>query len=208
MSSDDSPSARLRSMRRRAWLVELSSLFALAISALAFALGVYQARLMNEQTRLMQTEARASVWPYVSIGYAISDEAGENGGYTWQVSNDGVGPARIESVTLAVDGKPIARWKDLFRAVFGEDVAIDATYSQIYGKVLPPSTNRETTIDAVHVYDIAQAKAMFAAQNRFDMRICYCSVYGECWIARQRVADVTPVARCETEGTTQFEPQM
>jgi hypothetical protein len=206
MSPEDSPT-RLRRLRRRAWLAELSSLFALAISALAFALGIYQAHLMNEQTRLMQTQSRASVWPYVSIGYALSDE-GDKRGYAWQISNDGVGPARIESVTLDVDGKPVARWKDVFRAVFGDDAPVDATYSQIYGKVLPPSTNRETTIEAVHVSDPTQARAMFAAQNRFEMRICYCSVYGECWVARQRVADVTPVARCETEGTTPFEPQM
>src|SRR4051794_12697015 len=83
--------------RKRSLIAEFNSIFALLVSVLALTLGVYQARLMNEQTRLMQGQARASVWPYISIGYSISD-SGEKLGYTWEISNDGVGPARIQSV--------------------------------------------------------------------------------------------------------------
>jgi hypothetical protein len=187
-------------------IVELSSLFALAISSLALALGVYQARLMNVQTALMQRQSRASVWPYVSIGYSIKD-AGDQRGYTWEINNDGVGPARIESVTVNVDGKPVSSWKDVFRTVFGE-ASVDATYSQIYGKVLPANTNRETTIEAVRILDVDQAKAFYAAQRRIEMTICYCSVYEDCWVAYRQTPKVQSVDRCETEGLIQFEPQM
>jgi hypothetical protein len=195
-----------RTLRRRAFVAELGSAFALGISFLALAIGVYQARLMNEQTRLMQTQSRASVWPYLSIGYTISD-TGDKLGYTWDIDNDGVGPARIESVTMTLDGKPVASWKEIFRVLYG-DVPVEATYSQVYGKVLPPSTNRETTIEAMHLENMAQARVFYAAQDRFDMAICYCSVYDDCWIAHRHKPDVESVARCERAGTVQFEQQM
>ena len=192
--------------QRRSLIAELSSVFALAVSFLALSLGAYQARMMNVQTRLMQSQARASVWPYVSIGYSISDE-GEKLGYTLEINNDGVGPARIESVTFSLDGKPIHNWKEVFHALFG-DAAVLATYSQIYGKVVPPNTNRETTIDAVRILTLEQAKIFYAAQNRFQMAICYCSVYDECWIAHRQEPQVQPVDHCDTSGTVQFEQQM
>ena len=203
--NEPSEPARERSESRRARITELGSIVALATSFLALSLSAYQARLMNEQTRLMQSQSRASVWPYVSIGYAI-DDAGESRGYTWQIGNDGVGPARIESVEVTLDGKPVHHWRELFRALLG-DVAVPATYSQIYGRVLPPSTNRETTIDALHLTDMAQARAFFAAQDRIDMTICYCSVYDDCWLARRSDPDVQRVDRCDASGV-QFEEKM
>jgi hypothetical protein len=192
--------------RKRSLIAELNSIFALLVSVLALTLGIYQARLMNEQTRLMQGQARASVWPYISIGYSISD-SGEKLGYTWEISNDGVGPARIESVTFTLDGASLHRWRDVFQKLFG-DAPVPATYSQIYGKVLAPGTNRETTIEAVHIQDIEQAKIFFRAQDRMDMTICYCSVYDDCWVAHRKQPEVQAVARCDTAGTIQFEQQL
>lgn len=192
--------------RKRAIAAEFGSLSALAISFLALFLGAYQARLMNEQTRLMQSQARAGVWPYVSIGYSLNND-GEKRGYTWEINNDGVGPARIESVTLTLDGKPMQHWSEVFQALF-KDAAVPATYSQIYGKVLAPNTNRQTTIEALRLLDVEQARLFHAAQARLDMTICYCSVYDECWIARRQDPNVTPIARCDADGTVQFEKRM
>ena len=127
-SPQTSEPEREQSDRKRARITELGSIVALATSFLALSLSAYQARLMNEQTRLMQNQSRASVWPYVAIGYSINDE-GESRGYTWQISNDGVGPARIESVTMTLDGKPVRHWRELFRALFG-DADVPATFER------------------------------------------------------------------------------
>jgi hypothetical protein len=179
---------------------------ALAASFLALSIGAYQARIMNVQTQLMQKQARAAVWPYVSIGYSISDQ-GEKLGYTWEIDNDGVGPARIESVTMSLDGKPMHSWDEVFRAIFG-NAAVPATYTQFDGKVIAPNTNRETTIDAMRILTLEQAKVFYKAQDRFKMAICYCSVYDECWIANRQESQVQPVDRCDTAGTVQFEEKM
>jgi hypothetical protein len=211
MNDDDQNSAisaRERaeaSARSRARFAEWGSFSALAVSFLALALSAYQAREMSAQTRLMQSQARAGVWPYLSIGYSI-DDVGEKPGYAFEIDNDGVGPARIESVRMTLDGKPVGTWREIFHAFFG-DAPVAATYSKIYGKVLPPNTNRETTIEALRLSDIVQAKAFYAAQDRLEMTICYCSVYDDCWIARRSDPDVERVDRCDTSGV-QFEEKM
>ena len=191
---------------KRERITELSSVTALAFSFLALTVGAYQARLMNAQTQLMQSQSRASVWPYLSIGYSINDQ-GEKRGYTWEISNDGVGPARIQSVVMSVDNKSARNWGDVFHALFGND-PVDATYSQIFGRVLAPNTNRDTTIEAVHLTNLAQAKIFYAEQNRLQMEICYCSVYNECWVARRQDPQVEPVDHCTTLDKVQFEQHM
>ena len=57
---------------RRTRVAEWGSVAAIGISALALAIGVYQ-------TRLMQAQARASVWPYVKIGFGYADNGDSPG---------------------------------------------------------------------------------------------------------------------------------
>ncbi len=39
------------------------------------------------------------------------------------------------------------------------------------------------------------ARAVLEAKDRFQIQICYCSVYDDCWIARVAERDPKPVAR-------------
>ena len=84
--NDPQPSEAARS--RRPQLSNLTSGLALAVSVFALAIGTWQ-------TRLMQTQARASVWPYLSIGYTYSSDTDENpydpdsmDGEQWQAGYD------------------------------------------------------------------------------------------------------------------------
>jgi hypothetical protein len=160
---------------QRSRVAQWSSLLALAISALALAVGAYQ-------TRLMQTQARASVWPYVVIGYNYA-ESGERQGFALHVENNGVGPALVRSVQLSLDGKPMQHWSELFPQLMKHG-KFDATLANLKGVVIPPSTNRETEIVAIKILDAEAAAAFYGAQDRIKMEICYCSIYGDCWKAR------------------------
>jgi len=188
---------------RQSSTAQISSVLALAISVLALAVGTYQ-------TRVMQAQARASVWPYLTVGFSHFG-AGDNAGFTWQIDNNGVGPAKIEAVTLSLDDKPMRSWKEVYAALGleGHDYVITAS---VNGEVLPPNTNRETTIRAIQINrQIAadepgkarQQKAIdafFAASGRFKMSVCYCSVYDECWTAQWLKRTAQPVTRCEADG--------
>ncbi|QBB70454.1 hypothetical protein ELE36_08775 [Pseudolysobacter antarcticus] len=185
-----------RKSARLARIAEFGSVLALAISFLALATGAYQ-------TRLMQSQAKASVWPYISIGYHYALR-GTDAGFAWRIDNNGVGPARIESVALSLDDKPKRNWSEVFPVLFGH-AEVKAGVSGFNGTVLPPNTNRETTIFAIKIEDLEQAKIFFDAQDRFKMSICYCSVYDECWVAQWLKHQVQPVDRCIVENTVQFQ---
>ncbi|MEO6690601.1 MAG: hypothetical protein ABIS07_04735, partial [Dokdonella sp.] len=99
-------SATSANSTHRIALSNFGSMVAVGVSVFALVLGAYQ-------TRLMQSQARASVWPYLSIGYTYSSNTDKEG-FIWTVNNNGVGPAKVEYVTLKVDEKPVKRWDEVF----------------------------------------------------------------------------------------------
>jgi hypothetical protein len=192
MKESDTASQRRDS---RITLSSLGSALALAVSVFALALGAYQ-------TRLMQSQARASVWPYLSIGYSYTNGV-DKSAFIWTVNNNGVGPARIESVALTLDGKPMKNWPQVLETL-GVTTQPSTAMSSIGGEVIPPNTNRETTIAPITVNEREAAKLFKLAEHRFGMDICYCSVYDECWIAHWQQSRVDAAARCESGGPAEF----
>ncbi|MEP6939476.1 MAG: hypothetical protein ABI846_06900 [Rudaea sp.] len=182
---------------------QIGSLSALIFSILALVTSVFQTRLMQSQTELMQKQSRASVWPSISVGENSTDRHGEEA-FSWRIDNNGVGPAKIESAVVSLDGKPYATWKKLF-AVLIPDKVFHASQSSVNGVVLPPSLNRDTMIEMVKVTEPELARAVLDGKSRFQIQVCYCSVYDECWIAKLSERSPQPVPRCESAGAAEFE---
>jgi hypothetical protein len=180
---------------RRSQIAQFSSVLALGISFLALAVGAYQ-------TRLMQEQARASVWPYMSIGKNEDAVPGRES-FTWRADNNGVGPAKVQSVQVFLDGTPYRSWQEIFAKLAPEQEFHGGT-SSLNGIVLPPSLNRETTIEMVKPDTPERAKVFQEAQKRILIEVCYCSVYDECWIARSLMPGNEAVPGCETRGKLQF----
>jgi hypothetical protein len=196
MNDEISSAAAGAANSRRSQIAQFSGVLALAISFLALAVGAYQ-------TRLMQEQARASVWPYVTIGKNEDTTQGQES-FTWRADNNGVGPAKIQSVQVFLDGTPYRNWHELFAKLAPEQEFHGAT-SSLNGIVLPASLNRETTIEMVKPNTPERAKVFQQAQERIRIEVCYCSVYDECWIAHSLKTTSETVARCDTGGKLQFE---
>jgi hypothetical protein len=170
--------------------------FANVSSALALAVSVFALAISAYQTRLMQSQARAAVWPYLTQGstYAHDDDTGS---FVWLVENNGVGPAKVESVSLALDGKPMRNWKEALAAL-GVSGKTQLSLTRLSGEVIPPSLNRETGIPLIRVDGREIAELLQGAQARFRMDICYCSVYDDCWLSHWQASGTQVVARCAT----------
>ena len=183
--------------QRRSTLSNLTSGLALSVSIFALAIGAWQ-------TRLMQGQARASVWPFIAMGYTYNSNTDMNG-FVWHVDNNGVGPAKVETVTLSIDGKPMKRWTDVLAELGLHHRSLNVSTSSLSGDVIPPNLNRETTIEALRINDREVATLFKGAIDRFKMDICYCSVYDECWVAHWQQTKVDSVHRCDATGLTLFE---
>ena len=180
----------------RVTVSNLTSALALTVSIFALAIGAWQ-------TRLMQSQARASVWPHLEVGYTYNSNVDENG-FIWRIDNNGVGPARVESVTMTLDGKPMKHWNDVMHALAFDGTLHIATTS-LAGEVIPPSLNRETAIEAIRINQRDIATVFKTGSARFTMDVCYCSVYDDCWVAHWQKTKSEPVDRCDENKPDAFE---
>lgn len=145
----------------------LTAVASLLIAVATLGVVFYQASLMRQQTR-------AATWPYLSVQSSASADM-----FRFIVTNSGVGPARLESVTVAVDGKAVRNWNEALSTLIGE-TARGYSYSELSGYVFAPQERRDAL-----VIDSPELLAKLLPQmRRLSGSICYCSVLDECTLSR------------------------
>lgn len=176
----------------RRWSLErASAVFAVVVSLVTLG-------LLTVQTRLMQAQSRASVWPHVGVGFASNER-----GFSWVIANNGVGPALIENVVVRLDGRTVENWDALLAAL-----AIDrpAGYytNQFSGIVLTPAESALDVYTVVSLAPGAGSTAMLSAVDRIAIDVCYCSIFDECYGVSFRQPRPRPVARCDAQDSSSF----
>jgi hypothetical protein len=171
----------------------LLSVCAVIVAVSSVAVAVYQTRIMREQQK-------ASAWPHVAQWNSLP----RGGSYTRTVENSGIGPALVGAFQVRVDGIPRHDWGSVVRALTGTTGDGGLVYSSLgQGTVLLPGTSR-----AVLTLPPGPLATGFwqQAQTRLDTRVCYCSVYGDCWIAVDSVKARAPrpVRACVADSSADF----
>ena len=136
------------------------------VSLMTLAVYIYQARMMREQQHV-------SVWPYLESHFSDVED------YRICVKNKGVGPAIIRKVEMVVDGKVVPDNKAFITAVLGADWTMGYQNASLNGRVLAPGEEVVT----FKIPDLKEGRAFEAKlqAHTFDLRITYCSIYGDCW---------------------------
>jgi hypothetical protein len=113
------------------------------------------------------------------------------------ISNPGAGAARIDRVSIALDGQGVADWSELFRRLKDEAIAKHLlppglvssgtfTYSSVAESYLKAGAEHplvrwpRTDANAV-LWDYIDAARQ---ANRITLSACYCSIFEQCWIAK------------------------
>ena len=79
--------------------------------------------LSFNEVRLVRSQTEASVWPHLRTGVNVNFTS-EGASYVMRVTNSGVGPARIRSFRVLLDGEPVHTWAEVKEALTGDpDVA-------------------------------------------------------------------------------------
>lgn len=152
---------------------------ALLVSLCTLGVYIYQAKVMKEQQHV-------AVWPYMEWNTSNVED------YHFTAQNKGVGPALIRKVEMTVDGRRVANNQALIEAVLGPGAQLPHVNSSLEGRVLTPGEQ----VVALRIPDL-KAGRDFETKLRshdFQMRITYCSVYGECWVTDgEKIRRLPPV---------------
>jgi hypothetical protein len=126
------------------------------------------------QSRVVATQLSSQVWPYVAIATTVGPSGLELG-----MTNDGLGPAVIRSVQLTVDGKPYPTFVEAERALLGPRAPLPhGTFGSIGEGSVIRIGGRVTLFK---IENMPLVRAILPQSKRVDLRVCYCSILGDCW---------------------------
>ena len=157
---------------------DILSILAVVASLIALGVSIYEARLLRQQSLLMQEQQKAAVWPYLEmIGNYFYDEKAE---VTYSFKNKGVGPAKIESFKVSVNGNTFSDYNELsgfFKKLMPGAREMSVSYGALGGVIAA-----DEEIEVFHLI-VGKDRSAYEVVRQLDFKyeICYCSIYGECW---------------------------
>jgi hypothetical protein len=178
----------------------------LLVACTALATSIASIWLAISQGDDMQRLVQAQSWPYIGFSSGNSSlDATSNQrirSLSFTVNNQGVGPARLRTLEVLVDGKPVPSSTELMRhaARLRPQESFDrgdAYTVPVGGRVL--RAGEDITFLRWHHTEKADPvwRALDDARfGRIVMRACFCSVFDECWTSRSDQPDASPVDRC------------
>jgi hypothetical protein len=156
---------------------------------------------LSESSAVRQQTA-AAVWPFVQLSIEDSD-SGDSADFTLSFTNAGVGPAKIRTMQLIIDGQPIRDWADAVSRLDGQ-LADNVNRNFITSRVLSP----DQKVDAFHTNDPPLARRFQEVLGDPENYIifCYCSIFDECWVAdsRKGLQDPESAPQCPDFGEAAF----
>jgi hypothetical protein len=157
----------------------ISAWSAMLIAVASLGITLYEARATREHDRM-------SVWP--RLAQESSDSAGS---YDRAITNVGLGPALIRSYEIRLDDTVRTSWSPIVSALAGSSTPRSWFFSSVgAGTVILPG-------HSINVLTIVGAGVDMRRDRRVVGRVCYCSLYGECWMAASDRADPWPVSSCD-----------
>lgn len=157
-----------------------------------------------DQARVMRAQQHGSVVPALQVD-AFTRTVEDQLTLGLRVANNGVGPAFIRNVTPLQDGEPVDRIDGMFSPM--PDGQADRSWVTLTGRVIAPG-ELVTPISAAWPADAVDAdhiSALFVEWERWDVEICYCSVFDRCWVATVQDQERRPVGACPDPQIDVFE---
>ena len=169
---------------------------ALFVSSLATAASWWQSRVVAQQLS-------SQVWPYLSIQTSYDSSS-----VALTIANEGLGPARVRSVVLSLDGTPRQTLTEVF------DVIAPAKRGNLRGQFTDVERGSVIRVGGAvtlfRIGDRALMTALLRNYKRMDLSVCYCPIIpGDCWIVQKRGRDAgdgdpRTVAECPDERAFMF----
>ena len=174
------------SVKSQGLLGKLAASSAIVVALASLAITLYEARATREHDRM-------SVWPRL-----VQETSDSGGRYDRVITNAGLGPALIKSFEIRLDDTVRSSWSPVVQALVSPAPVPGYFFSAVGPGtvILPGHTLHVLTILAERLSSVAAER-----DPRLVSRVCYCSLYGECWAAESRHLEPKSVARCSAADT-------
>ena len=180
------------------------SIIELSVALAAVVVSVASLFVARHQAQVMDRQLAASVWPLLEYSTSNVTPTGVPRA-VMSLRNAGIGPLRIRSFRVTRDQQAIGGFGDLVKGCCRSDTAairrMTIVTSYVGGRVLPAGEGVEAIAVAFDTTSAAPFRRLQRAMLDVDVRLCYCSVLGDCWVRESSSfsADPTAVASCADE---------
>jgi hypothetical protein len=184
------------------WLDITLALSAMFVSLISLVLAIVHGRTMERMADANTRMVEASSWPFIQFDTHNIDEHGA-ADVRLVLTNKGIGPARVQTFELWWNGHAMASPLALIKACCsGTPAELAQTNTTAFGiGSTAPSILRAG--DHSDFFSVPSTPKNVDLWNRFNVerdkitvRVCYCSVFNECWVGSGTTTQATPVAAC------------
>jgi hypothetical protein len=160
--------------------------------------------LTVDQARTQRKQLSAAVWPSLRVAYSNLDDP-EHPQHRLFLINGGLGPARIESFSIAWRGKPVRVVEDWSKAACPNVPLGRWIFSGQTGTLLSPGA-QSTVVRHPRMAGGDDDRCIDQTMmGEAEIRVCYCSALDDCWVVSPDV-EPTPVRDCnESRRQPQFQ---
>jgi hypothetical protein len=175
-----------------------------AIVAISISVASLVIAVMNGSA--MDRLVKANSWPFLEFDTGNVLEDRRQHALTLTIKNSGVGPARLETLQVALDGQNYGNSRELIKACCSPagSPSTNAFGSIITSTVAPRTIPANKAIEFFYWPKPETASPEWDGLDRARMRLkfkaCYCSVFDECWTSNLTGAKPEEVKACEAHG--------
>jgi len=168
------------------WFDIALGLTAMFVSVVTLIVAIEHGRTMERMADANTRMVEANSWPFVDFStHNLSDKGAAE--VRLVLTNEGIGPARIETFELWWRGKSMSSPSQLLKACCTPDPGRPHGGPVIsLGLASPRILRAGEHVDLLSVGLTATSREMFSKFNSerdyIRARVCYCSVFDECWI--------------------------
>ncbi|MEL6360825.1 MAG: hypothetical protein AAFR21_07035 [Pseudomonadota bacterium] len=167
------------------------------LAVTGFFVGIIALFAALNEADAVRKQQMASVWPYAYMRTVNYGTEGEEK-FEVIVGNRGIGPARIQTVEVTLDDQVMLSWGQILREIAGEQ-SFGISSNRLNGTVLAPGEDMLAfAVEAENAsLEIVEETRGLVRSGRVNMKICYCSVFNDCWRVNGAAEETVPVKACE-----------
>ena len=172
----------------------------MALAASAFIISLVSLWLGIQHGRAMEKLVAANSWPNIEFDTIVDRRGATGAELKLQLDNNGIGPARVETLELWYRDAPLADIAALVQAL-GGSAAFKVESASVSGFVIG-AQQKQMLVTLTATDGVRYVETLLQGAGAIKARICYCSVFDECYVndtrdrqPRPQRVDACPVPR-------------